>query len=579
MKTLKKVMAFLMVVTMLLSIAACGSKEAQNPSVTSTPVDTGTNEPAAVEKDPETGLTPMANRTPITYHMFIRDPGQAPDPNNPVLKKITELTGVTIEFEFLVGDLNEKIGVLLASGEYPEIMFGADAKKFFDAGALVPLDDYIMKYPNLRAHYEPFLDKMRAGFDGEHAYTLENYNLERIPSPIFDNGGAGFWIQKAVIEEAGYKIPRTIDEYFQMINDYRAKHPTIDGVETIGFAILCDGWRDFCLRNPALHLLGSTNEGDVIVDKTTFKSSLYQITDTAKLYYKKLNEEFRKGTIKADTFTQTFDEYIGTIASGAVLGMFDQHWNFMQGENVLKSEGRYERTYISVPIANPGVTDAYLEAKSGTISGTGGITISTKCKDVDRLMAFYDWLLNREVQDYLQWGIEGKDWVRVGTVGKKLTDERRAIINDNNKRRDLTGDTLWQYTPKMQGLYEDGAPCGPADSEDEFFAGLSEYDQNFFSKLGIKYPAQILTVVKNPAYYPVWSFAIEDGSPARLAHAKLEDVCRKYYPQLIMSDPAKYDSLWEQFVAEVKAGKPEDYLNEVDRQIQLKMEAAAKEGN
>ena len=128
----------------------------------------------------------------------------------------------------------------------------------------------------------------------------------------------------------------------------------------------------------------------------------------------------------------------------------------------------------------------------------------------------------------------------------------------------------------MQGLYEDGAPCGPADSEDEFFAGLSEYDQNFFSKLGIKYPAQILTVVKNLDYYPVWSFAIEDGSPARLAHAKLEDVCRKYYPQLIMADPAKYDSLWEQFVAEVKAGKPEDYLNEVDRQIQLKMEAAAK---
>lgn len=579
MKTLKKVMAALLLVAMLLSIAACGAQQANSPSTSTTPpADPGTTQQPALEKDPETGLTPMANRTPITYHMFLRDPGQSPDPNNPVLKKITELTGVTIEFEFLVGDLNEKIGVMLASGDYPEIMFGADAKKFFDAGALVPLDDYIMKYPNLRAHYEPFLDKMRAPFDGEHAYTLENYNLERIQSPIFQNGGAGFFIQKAVIAEAGYKIPRTVDEYFQMINDYRAKYPTINGVETVGFEILCDGWRDFCLRNPALHLLGSTNEGDVIVDQTTFKSSLYQITDTAKNWYKKLNEEYRKGTIKPDTFTQTYDQYMARISSGAVLGMFDQYWNFQQADLLLKSEGKYERSYISVPIANPGLKDAYLEAKSGTISGTGGITVSIKCKDVDRLMAFYDWLLNREVQDYLAWGVEGKDWVRVGTVGKALTTERRLLMQDNTKKRDLTGDTLWQYSPKMQGLYEDGAPCSPGDSEDEFFAGLSQWEQDFFSKLGVKYPAQILSEPKKmPAYYPVWSFAIDDGSPARLAKAKLEDVCRKYYPQLIMCDPAKYDALWDQFVAECKAGKPEDYLNEVDRQIKILMDAAAKE--
>jgi len=579
MKSLKKLVSVLLLLTLVLSLAACGGEQqAQGTTPTpSSPTSTsssGTNQPA-VEKDPETGLTPMANRTPITFHMFIRDPGQAPDPNNPVLKKITELTGVTIEFEFLVGDLNEKVGVLLASGEYPDMMFGADAKKFFDAGALVPLEDYIMKYPNLRAHYEPFMDKMKAGFDGEHAYTLENYNLERIASPIFQNGGAGFFLQKAVIEDAGYKVPKTVDEYFTMINNYRAKYPTIDGVPTIGFEILCDGWRDFCLRNPALHLLGSTNEGDVIVDQTTLKSSLYQITDTAKAWYRKLNEEYHKGTIQPETFTQTYDQYIARISSGAVLGMFDQFWNFQQADNTLEADGKFERSYICVPLANPGLKDAYLEAKSGTISGTGGITVSVDCKDVDRLMAYYDWLLNREVQDYLAWGVEGKDWVKVGTVGKALTPERRELMRDTAKKRDLTGDTLWQYTPKMQGLYPDGAPCSPGDSEDEFLASTSEYEQKFFTALGIKYPAQVLSEPKKmPAYYPVWSFAIEDGSPARLAHAKLEDVCRKYDPQLIMCDPAKYDALWNEFVAETLAGKPEDYLNEVDRQIQEKMAAA-----
>lgn len=577
MKTLKKVLAVLLLFTMVISFAACGDQQVQNSATpTPTPTPSASSDPT-VQKDPETGLTPMADRTPITFHMFLRDPGQAPSPENPVLKKITELTGVTIEFEFLVGDLNEKVGVLLASGEYPEVMFGADAKKFFDAGALIPVEDLLMKYPNMKAHYEPFMDKMKAGFDGKHAYTIENYNLERIQSPIFQNGGAGFFIQKAVIEDAGYKVPKTVDEYFKMINDYIAKYPTIDGVETIGFEILCDGWRDFCLRNPAMHLMGSSNEGDVIVDRSIYKSSLYQITDTAKAWYKKLNEEYHKGTIKPETFTQTYDQYIARISSGAVLGFFDQQWNFVNGENVLKADGKFNRTYICVPLANPGMKDAYLDAKSGTISGTGGITISTKCKDPDRLIAYYDWLLNREVQDYLQWGVEGKDWVKVGTVGKALTPERRELIRDNNKRRDLTGDTLWQYTPKMQGLYEDGAPCGPPDSEDEFFAATSEYEQKFFKALGIKYPAQVLSdPIVQPAYYPAWSFAIEDGSPARLAKAKLEDVCRKYDPQLIMCDPAKYDSLWDTFVAEVQTGNPKDFTDEIDRQIKIKMDAAGK---
>jgi putative aldouronate transport system substrate-binding protein len=528
---------------------------------------------AATKIDKETGLPYMSDYTKkITFNVFVRDPGMAPAKTNPVLKKITQLTGVTINYEFLVGDLNQKIGVMIAGEDYPDAIFCGDQNtKFIDAGAFIPLETKLKKYPNLSKHYAPYLKYMTAK-DG-HIYNLQIYNVYRKPAPIFENGASGFYMQKAVIEENGYKIPHTLDEYFDMIEKYKAKHPDIDGVKTIGFEVLCDGWRDFCLRNPAQHLMGASNDGDVIVDQKTYTASFYQTTDTAKTYYKKLNEEFQKGIIEAETFTQNYDQYISRLSTGAVLGMFDQYWDFnYTAGNVLRTDKKFNRTYISVPIANPGVKDSYLDAPSDTIDGINGIGITKKCKNPDRLLAFFEWMMRRDVSDYLLWGVEGKDYKKVGTNDKALTAERRAITQDSAKQRDLTGNTLTNYSPKVDGLWEDGSPAAPRWSPAEFKASSSEYDIKFLTALKINYPAQILSPpVKRAAYYPVWALPIPDGSAAKTANTALNEVTKKYYPRLIMAKPAEYDALWEKFLEEFKASNPQPYLDEVNKLIKERM--------
>ena len=527
---------------------------------------------AATAKDKETGLPYMANyKKPITFTVFVRDPGLVPAKTNPVLKKITQLTGVTINYEFLVGDLNEKIGVVIAGEDYPDAIFCGDANtKFIDAVAFIPLEARLKKYSNLNALYSPFTKYMTSK-DG-HIYSLELYNVS-ITQPIFENPASGFFMQKAVIEESGYKVPHTIDEYFQMIENYKAKHPTIDGVKTIGFEVLSDGWRDFCLRNPAQHLMGAGNDGDVYVNPKTYVASFYQNTDTAKTYYKKLNEEFQKGIIEPETFTENYDQYISRLSTGAVLGMFDQYWDFRYtAENVLKSDKKSNRTYVSVPIANPGVKDGYLDAPNGIIPGINGIGITKKCKNPERLLEFFDWMLRRDVQDYLQWGVEGKDYKKSGKNDKVLTPARREITRDTAKQRDLTGNTLWTYCPKWQGLYADGSPCGPLDSAAEYKASQSEYDIGFLTALKINYPAQLLSPpVKRAAYYPVWAMPIADGSPAKVANTALNDVTRTSYPRLIMAKPAEYDGLWEKFLDDFKASNPGPYLDEVNKLIKERM--------
>ena len=57
-------------------------------------------------------------------------------------------------------------------------------------------------------------------------------------------------------------------------------------------------------------------------------------------YYQKLNEMNALGLVDKETFTQNYDQYMAKISSGAVLGMFDQHWNFQDAENSLITQDR-----------------------------------------------------------------------------------------------------------------------------------------------------------------------------------------------------------------------------------------------
>lgn len=280
---MKKLCAMLLASSMILTLAACGSdrgteqsgqdSSAQESSggqsqTPESPAESGSESGAEDSQGGQTGLVPMEDADdPITYTFFVRDPGQAPADDNPVIQKITELTGVTLKFEFLVGDLDQKLGTMIAGGDYPDVIFAGDAAtKLMDAGAFIPLEEEIPKYPNLNAMYGDVL-KYLTQADG-HVYNMEIYgtflNDVTEVAPPFECA-IGFYIQKAVLEEAGYPEIHTLDEYFQVIEDYMEKHPDIDGVKTSGFEILGDGWRNWALLNPAQNLLGAGNEGAIFV--------------------------------------------------------------------------------------------------------------------------------------------------------------------------------------------------------------------------------------------------------------------------------------------------------------------------
>ena len=64
---------------------------------------------------------------PITLTAFIGDPGDQPADDNKIFKLIEEKFGVTFEFEYLAGDLDEKLGLMIAAEDYPDLFWAATA--------------------------------------------------------------------------------------------------------------------------------------------------------------------------------------------------------------------------------------------------------------------------------------------------------------------------------------------------------------------------------------------------------------------------------------------------------------------
>ena len=76
-----------------------------------------------------------------------------------------------------------------------------------------------------------------------------------------------------------------------MIERFVAANPVDEnGNPYEGFAILCEGWRHFCLINPVQHLMGQPNEGEVFINRETAEVETFINKPYAKPYYKKLNE-------------------------------------------------------------------------------------------------------------------------------------------------------------------------------------------------------------------------------------------------------------------------------------------------
>ncbi|SHI31667.1 type 2 periplasmic-binding domain-containing protein [Pseudobutyrivibrio xylanivorans] len=516
------------------------------------------------------------------FTAFFAVPGSEINDDNEIQQIIAEKTGCKVKETWLTGQTAEEaVGTLIAGGEYPDFIEGGNgSKQLYEAGALVALDDYIDKYPNIKEYFtEQEWDQLRQS-DG-HIYWIPQFSNIYGQERACTHNDEAFWIQARVLEWAGYPKIETMDEYFDLIEKYNEANPTMaDGTTAnIPYTILCDDWRYFCLENAPEFLDGYPNDGSVIVDPEKLQVIDYNTTDTAVKYFKKLNEEYHKGIVDPESFTQTYDEYIAKISSGRVLGMIDQWWDFAYtGEDAIKSAGLDEQgcQYVPLPITIEKGMKNQWHNSGGVLNVSSGLAITTSCKDVDAALQFVNDLLDQEIHDLRFWGVKDVDY-KVGDDGLYYrTPEMRKQAADTAYKAAHT--CSYSYFPQYSGTSRDGKNAMKSDGqEQEFFDGLSEPIKKCFEAYGAKTYVEMLGTSEKPGdWYPMYTYSntLTTDTPGGTAWTKMGEIKHQYLPKVVMADD--FDKGWAEYMKVYEECKPEDFISEMQTELERRMTEAAK---
>jgi len=514
-----------------------------------------------------------APNSPITISIFHETGGHPqPSANNPLYQYIRDKLNVTFNWDILVGDRNQKLGVMTAGGQYPDIV-EIRGNEFVDANALIPLEGYIDKYaPRVKALYKDVWNKMKSA-DG-HNYYLVNFGVftGRDQNPNYDQ--AAFWIQKDVLKDAGYPKVVTVDQYFNIIENYYKKNPTINGQPAIPFVILTHDWRAFELWNPPNFLAGYPNEGNGVVDPKTYKYTTFFTMDISKRWFKKLNELDKKGLIDRASFTDTYDQYSAKISSGRVLGQSVQGWQFMYGPDLANRDRRQNnRTQAPLPVVwDTNTKPHYRNITIPNLLRGMGITISAK--DPVRIMRFLNDWLAEDVQRTYNWGIEGQHWQWDAQKKPYRTAQQRNNWQNDNWQEQNRARLMDDIFPKIQGTFSDGYPSDLSWYFPEREATILPEDKELWAAYNVTSNNELMDKdpPPNSPWFPTWNMPTPpDGSPAQIALSRMEQIMKQRLPQMILAPAADFEKLWSDYVKEMNGAGVATYEKYMQDQLNIRL--------
>lgn len=285
------------------------------------------------------------------FHIYLaRERDNYPAEGTYLGKYLTEQTAARMKWEFPVGDPKTKLGLYIASGDYPDLCdFRNDNQNVYDAKGFIPLDTYIEKYgANIKKWLGDKIDMCRKP-DG-HIYWIPalfpySDKLRRTQEDV------ALYVQKRVLKENNWPTPKDASDLFDMLIAYAKQHPTTKGKKTMVWTAMSTTWRDFALTNAPTVFTGHPNDGVADVDMVNgkWKVSLYFTNQAAHDVYKLYNRAFLAGLYDTESFVRDYDQYLAALSAGNILGLTDQRWQFERANNLLIKENE-DLWYVPIPV-------------------------------------------------------------------------------------------------------------------------------------------------------------------------------------------------------------------------------------
>lgn len=301
------------------------------------------------------------------------------------------------------GNAAQRLTTMIADGNLPDVIYGdkgADVEKLREGGALVPLDDYLDKYTNLRDWFgEAGLNMLRSE-DGK-LYQFPNwYNSEPF-------GNAGYVVNKGIYEALGEPPLETTDDLYEYLKMVKEEFPDVTPFEVEvdgqGVNVLYSAFAED--QSPANIRIHGVPEGDELTSLFANEEYIESMKYASKL--------FREGLMTQDALSQDDDMVKEKVTSGnvAVFAAASPTTYAEDGHYHLLEQDEDDGMFMIWPIRKEGLDKDKIYPGAYDMMGWNVVTITTSAEDPEAIFAYLDWLTGPEGQTILYFGPpDGKYW-------------------------------------------------------------------------------------------------------------------------------------------------------------------------
>lgn len=454
---IKKVTAFFLAAAMAMSVmTGCGSNgssasENDSKSSESKPAEESKEEKEESDASAESAGGEEASGGSITFPLaetmeFTSFSGMNQSytlPDTLAMQEAMSRANINITFDsVLSADLTEKRNLMLASGEYPDMLFKSgigmgDLTKYGGQGILIPLEDLVHEYmPNLTAK----LDEI----DGWQYLTSPDGHIYSIPE-ISARGEINlFWLNKKWLDNLSLEEPKSMDDLYEVLKAFKEQDANGNGdpEDEIPFSLTQGDYLGLLKYSGFSYDEGSMCA--VIDGKLTYVPT----TDYFREYVAYLAKLYQEGLLEQTSFTQGGEQQQATGQSGDVYGSF---WTM----GAFLTVGRdNDDDYV---VMTPFHEDTY-----PIITGikVGTMAITDACEHPEVLMAWADYLYSEEGGILAWMGVEGKtyqvadngkwEWMLGGEYGDDIATVRSsATIQGAQNHPSIQPDFWFEMSPEV----------------------------------------------------------------------------------------------------------------------------------
>lgn len=386
---------------------------------------------------------------PVTISFFDKNSGVRTF-DDPVAKELEARTGVKIDLISPSGNPAEKLSLMLAGQNYPDIVLmdrGSDiVNQYIEAGALVNLSDYLDQMPNVVAMYGDTLNKTRYS-DGNNYYLSNWYGYD--PDPV--NGFIcryDYMIEMVGQERADSPEPFKWSEMLDILKRFKAAHPESANVMVMSEPYSGGISAYFAGMNNLYPFYVTEGKLQLTARDPGFINAVHQ-----------MNELYREGILDPEWTSNSQELRNQKLSNNGVFCYVGAYWDTWTPSAALLASENENAEYLAYKVINDDAETADIPLAGRSSLGWDAIAITTNCKNVEAAVKFIDYCASQEGQDLLLWGIEGQDWEFVDGVRTPIGDIVARYQADPANTVNDTGITKWTWFVKNDVHPDDGTTC------------------------------------------------------------------------------------------------------------------------